>query len=94
MLGHVGTCWDMFGDFSDLDQKNLKKHPRSQFPTVGNWETTNLRSEFPTVGNWERESSQFRSEIPTVGNWETTNLVSQFPTVGIREPTPILSFFA
>ena len=79
MLGHVGTCWDMFGDFSDLDQKNLKKHPRSQFPTVGNWETTNLVSEIPTVGNWERESSHFRSEITTVG---------------IREPTPILSFFA
>jgi hypothetical protein len=46
MLGHVGTCWDMFGDFSDLDQKSLKKHPRSQFPTVGIREPTPILSFF------------------------------------------------
>ena len=33
-VGHVGRCWDMFGDCSDLDQKSMKKHSRSQITTV------------------------------------------------------------
>ena len=37
-VGHVGRCWDMFGDCSDLDQKSMKKHSRSEVTTVVTWE--------------------------------------------------------
>ena len=49
-VGHVGTCWDMFGDFSDLDQKSMTKHSRSQIPTVGIRESANVGFRIPHSG--------------------------------------------
>ena len=49
-VGHVGTCWDMFEDFSDLDQKSMTKHSRSQIPTVGIRESANVGFRIPHSG--------------------------------------------
>ena len=56
----------MFGDCSDLDQKSMKKHSRSEVTTVVTWERESSFRSYHS-GNL---GTAFRSEITTVVTWE------------------------